>query len=368
MNNCLKLLLIIGLLVQSGKAIAQSKPINYSGMLEIKSAVVDQDKIFLVGCVPHLETLSSNPVIVCTNLVGDTLWTKEFRNFDYGGNFEKVILADHILYIAGSIKESKYTSQNAVFKVSDKGELIAGSIFRYKEVTAIAWKESNLYVAGVNIRYDDPGSFIFRSDGDFKNDTLITFWKEARGNSAGNGRDIQFLKSSIWLSGTCETETKDGYAIIRFDENLKELSSFSRKKEGDSRCLKMIVDKSNSVWTCGHLKPERGTHFLYVVRFNEKGDTIYSYKHFMGTRSFEVTNLLETASGEILLITKINHEAQIVRFRKGKFYKMESLEKLGDILPVQLVEVKSGEILLLAMELFGGAYGKSTFFPLKITN
>ncbi|MGV3611355.1 MAG: hypothetical protein ACO1N0_10425 [Fluviicola sp.] len=368
MNNCLKLLLIIGLLVQSGKAIAQGKPINYPGMLEIKSAVVDKDKIYLVGCAPQIETLSSNPVVVCTNLVGDTLWTKEFRNFDYGGNFEKVILADHMLYIAGSIKESKYSSQNVVFKVSDTGELVGGRVFKDKEITTISWNGEQLYLAGVNMLYDDPGSFIYRCDRDFENGNLLTFWKDAKGNSAGNGREIQFLKSSIWLSGTCETETKDGYAIIRFDENLKELSSFSRKKEGDSRCLKMMVDKSNAVWTCGHLNPERGVHFLYVVRFNEKGDTIYSYKHFMGARSFEVTNLLETASGEVLVVTKINYVAQLIRFRKGKFYKIEPLENLGDILPVQLVEVKSGEIRLLAMELFGRGYGKSTFFPIILSN
>jgi len=366
-NSYLKIgLLIICGLFQSQKMVAQGKPIAYPGMLEIKHAVTDNQKMYLLGCVPHFETLVSNPVLVCTDLSGDTLWTKEFDRFEFGGSFEKAVLVDHVLYISGTIKESKYHTENALFKVSDAGEMIGASSFKGSMISDIAWNGANLYIAGVNMRYDDPGSFIFRCDRNFKNDTLVTFWKDALGNSSGDGREIQFLKSSLWLSGTYETGTKDGYTVARFDKNLKELSSFTMKKKGDSRCLKMIVDKSNSVWTCGHLNPEKGTHFLYVLRFNEKGDTIYSYKHFMGTRSFEVTNLFETATGEILIVTKINHAAQLVRFRKGKFYKIESLESLGDILPVQLLEPKSGQIMLLGMELMGMAYGKSTFFPIKL--
>ncbi len=367
MNNYLKIgLLIICSLCQYQKIFAQGKGIAYPGMLEVKHAVVDNQKIYLLGCVPHIETLTSNPVIVCTNLSGDTLWTREFDRFEFGASFEKAVLADHILYISGTIKETKYSSESVLFQVSDTGEMIGGRFFRGKIIADIAWNGVLLFLTGIAIPSNE--SYLLQCDPDFKNDTLISFWKEASGNSYGNGREIQFLKSSLWLSGTYETDTRDGYTVTRFDKNLKELPSFTLKKDGDSRCLKMIADKSNSVWTCGHLNPESGTHFLYVLRFNEKGDTIYSYKHFMGTRSFLVTNLFETASGEILAVTKINHVAQLIRFRQGKFYKIESLESLGDILPVQLMEPKSGQIMLLAMELLGMGYGKSTFFSLKLTD
>lgn len=361
-------LLVIGLFT-SGNLFSQSKPIRYRDMLEIKSAVTTKNKIYLVGSVPHLENLKSYPVIVCTNLEGDTLWTKEYTGFEYGAAFEKLILIDQDLYISGFVAENSYSRISTLFKFSDKGEFIKSAFLRDRIISTLAWNGTNLYVTGVYQLADNSSSYILRCDRNLKEDTLITFWKDTWGDGLEN-RNIQFVKSTLWLSGTNETKDRGGYSIVRFNEDLKELSSFYTDKKSKSRCYQMITDKSNNVWTCGDLKPkpEEKTHFLYVVKFNQHGDTVYSWKQQMGTRYFSVTNLFETTSGEVVLVTKINKVCQLFRFHEGKFYKTESLEKWGDILPVQILEPQRGEVKLLGMELVGMGYGKSTFFPLELAD
>jgi len=105
---------------------AQSKNIAYSNLLELESMVRDNDYLYLCGSVPHAEVLKSYPVLLCTTLEGDTVWTKEFLQFQSGGKFKQIIVVDDTLYVSGSIKSDLDSYEDVLLKITKKGKILGG--------------------------------------------------------------------------------------------------------------------------------------------------------------------------------------------------------------------------------------------------
>lgn len=345
---------------------SNSKKINYKGLLELESMVVQNDTIYMCGTVPHVETLKSYPVLVCVNLSGDTLWTKEFIQFKNGAKFKQIIVVDDTIYVRGTVNISSYSYEDIILRISKNGNILGAIQYSTQKIYNLSYHQSFFYVLLSDSRFKKEGPLMIQYSKNLVFNKAIAYCRLDSLTSNDKERNqMAFGDTSFYFMTSNRKRSNEFSKLLFYSKNLDSIQSFTGTSNVAVESYHLLVDKKGIIWNSGRFKNKADQKYFYVKAVNSKGEVVCNYEDLLGERYGDIFDMIVTADGDVVVLVKYKGEGRMYVFSNNKLKSKTLLPEYKNFYPKKMLEITPGTITILGLGLEGNFYGHSIFLNWK---
>ena len=342
------------------------KKIAYANLLELEDLVLYQDTLYLCGTVPHTENLKSYPVLVSATKQGDTLWTKEFFQFNNGAKFKQIIVVDDTIYIRGTVNISSYSYEDIILRITKQGTIIGAIQYSTQKIYKLAYHQSFFYVLLSDSRFKKEGPLMIQYNKNLVFNKAIAYCRLDSLTSNDKERNqMAFGDTSFYFMTSNRKRSNEFSKLLFYTKNLDSIQSFTSTSNVSVESYHLLVDKKGIIWNSGRFKNNADQKYFYVKAINSKGEVVCNYEDLLGERYGDIFDMILTSDGDVVVLAKYKGEGRMYVFSNNKLKSKTLLPEYKNFYPKKMLEITPGTITILGLGLEGNFYGHSIFLNWK---